>query len=129
MNLQEISKYSDVATVEETSSSTTAKESASNQEDDGFDDDDDLSVDDAIGAENAVVGAMVNKEEEEVNEKKPRLHPAWTVQIVLVCLIGIWVGFMVIRNKRRHKDYFQGGWDGIMPGIHEDRNRPLSEIM
>ena len=119
------------ATVKETSSSTTSEASAaSNQEDDGFDDDDDLSVDDAIGAENAVVGAMVNEEkEEEVSEKKPRLHPAWTVQIVLVCLIGIWVGFMVVRNRRRHRDYFQGGWDGIMPGIHEDRNRPLSEIM
>ena len=59
------------------------------------------------------------------------LHPAWIFQITLASGIVLWVGFMIHvqwKNKKAAK-YSQGGMDGIMPTIREDRNRPLSEIM
>ena len=59
-------------------------------------------------------------------------HPlSWVMQTIVACTIIVWSAF-VIRlqwKKNQEANYTQGGVDGIMPAIKEDRNRPLSEIM
>jgi len=67
--------------------------------------------------------------EDESEEKG--LHPAWILQIILTSGIVLWIGFMLHAQSKNKKAarYVQGGLDGIMPSIREDRNRPLSEIM
>jgi hypothetical protein len=70
-----------------------------------------------------------DEEEEEIENEK---HPlSYVIQIVLASTILLWVVFMlrVQWKKNRDSKYTQGGIDGIMPSIREDRNRPLSEIM
>lgn len=66
--------------------------------------------------------------EEIKNEKHPL---SYVIQIVFASTILLWVGFMlrVQWKKNRDSKYTQGGVDGIMPSISEDRNRPISEIM
>jgi len=131
-NLANVSRYSDH---DSTASAAVEVEQTSPSASELFEDEmeDSASYHDGESVDTGVVSTMMNEEEEDSStssggDSNPK-GLLWTVQIFIVSVIVLWVGFMIARSRKSHKEYTQGDLDGIMPTITENRNRPLSEIM